>query len=116
MARNRTQRQFQRPQGAHGGVTKAGNGHLRRALTSGNASISIRKPGKKKLAVGQQAVSPAVARIAAKANDRLLDRYRHLTGDLKKNACKARTAVVSEQIRWVWVIGRAVQAEVAAAR
>lgn len=56
-------------------MTKAGNGHLRRALSEGNACISRRNFKPKKLEEGQ-AVSAAVESIAQKANDRLLKRYR----------------------------------------
>ena len=97
----------------HGGITKAGNSHLRRALIEGNAAISRRNFGGKKLAEGQ-VVSPEVERIAAKANTRLLKRYRHLAEDCGKPANKARTAVANEQIRWIWIIGKAVKAELAA--
>lgn len=98
-----------------GGVTKAGSSHLRRALVEGNASISRRNFGKKRLAEGQ-AVSPEVERTAAKANTRLLKRYRHLTEDRGKPSNKARTAVVNEQVRWIWVIGKMVKAELARAK
>ena len=96
-----------------GGITKAGNSHLRRALVEGNASISRRSFGRKKLAEGQ-VVSPEVEHITTKANTRLLKRYRHLTEDCGKPANKARTAVVNEQVRWIWVIGKTVKAELAA--
>ena len=59
-------------------------------------------------------MSPEVERIAAKANTRLLKRYRHLAEDCGKPANKARTAVANEQIRWIWIIGKAVKAELAA--
>lgn len=94
----------------HGGITKAGNSHLRRALIEGNASISRRSFDKKKLVDGQ-VVSAEVERIAAKANTRLLKRYRHLTEERGKSSNKAKTAVVNEQVRWIWVIGKAVKAE-----
>jgi transposase len=96
-----------------GRITKAGNGHLRRALSEGNACISRRNFKPKKLEEGQT-VSAAVESIAQKANDRLLKRYRHLADDCGKPECKARTAVVNEQIRWIWVIGLAVKEELAA--
>lgn len=95
---------------AHGKITKAGNKHLRRALVEGNASIAQRNTSSKKLEVGQ-VVSPEVERIAKKANDRLLKRYHHLTKDLKKTSNKAKVAVVNEQVRWIWIIGQTVQAE-----
>ena len=97
----------------HGKTTKAGNGHLRRALSEGNACISRRNFKPKKLEEGQ-AVSASVESIAQKANDRLLKRYRHLAEERGLHECKARTAVVNEQIRWIWVIGLAVKEELAA--
>ena len=99
----------------HGGITKAGNSHLRRVLVEGNAAISRRNFDKKKLAEGQ-AVSPEVERIATRANTRLLKRYRHLTEERGKTANKAKTAVVNEQVRWIWIIGKAVKAELARGR
>ena len=59
-------------------------------------------------------VSAAVESIAQKANDRLLKRYRHLVEERCMHECKARIAVVNEQIRWIWVIGLAVKEELAA--
>ncbi len=96
----------------HGGITKAGNSHLRRALVEGNSSISRRNFDKKKLGEGQ-VVSPEVERLAAKANTRLLKRYRYLTEERGKTANKAKTAVVNEQVRWIWIIGKTVKAELA---
>ncbi|MBR5259224.1 MAG: IS110 family transposase [Eggerthellaceae bacterium] len=99
----------------HGGITKAGNSHLRRALVEGNASISRRSFDKKRLAKEQE-VSPEVERLAAKANARLLKRYRHLTEERGKPSNKAKTAVVNEQIRWIWIIGKTIKAELARGR
>lgn len=95
----------------HGNITKAGNKHLRRALVEGNSAIALRNTSSKKLEAGQ-VVSPEVERMAKKANDRLLKRYRHLTKDLGKTSNKAKIAVVNEQVRWIWIIGQTVQAEI----
>ena len=97
----------------HGSITKAGNSHLRCALVEGNSNLATRKGPQKKLAKGQTA-SAEVQAIARKGNARLLKRYRHLIEDLGKNANKAKTAIVNEQIRWIWAIGKTVQAELAA--
>lgn len=94
----------------HGGITKAGNPRLRRALVEGNANMSARTARRKALPAGR-AVSPEVRAMADKANARLLERYEHLTSVGKMRVCKARMAVVNEQVRWVWAIGCAVQAE-----
>ena len=98
---------------AHGPITKAGNSHLRRTLVEGCCNIGRRGAARKRPAEGQE-VSEAVERMAAKANSRLLKRYKHLTGDLGKHPNKARIAVVSELARWMWAIGLQVQAELAA--
>jgi transposase len=92
---------------SHGRITKAGNSHVRRTLVEGNAAISRRRASRKKPVPGA-AVPEAVESMARKANARLKKRFDHLTGEgLHPN--KARVAVVSEQIRWMWAIGRAVQ-------
>ena len=49
--------------------------------------------------------------MADKGNTRLLERYGHLTSDNGMRACKARMAITSEQVRWIWAIGLAVQHE-----
>ncbi len=97
----------------HGPITKAGNSHLRYALIEGNSNLPSRKKPYKNLTKGQ-VVSAEVQAIARKGNVRLAKRYRHLTEDLGKNANKAKIAVVSEQVRWIWVIGKTVQSELAA--
>lgn len=94
----------------HGGITKAGNSRLRRALVEGNANMAVRTTRKKALPAGRVVSSEAKA-VADKANARLLERYGHFVSDKKMRVCKARMAVVNEQIRWIWVIGCAVQAE-----
>jgi hypothetical protein len=89
-----------------------GNSHLRRALVEGCCSLGSRRRGAKRESPAQP-VSAAVDRIAAAANDRLLDRYERLVGE-GVHANKARMAVVSEMARWIWVIGLEVQSEQAA--
>ncbi|MBQ3267510.1 MAG: IS110 family transposase [Atopobiaceae bacterium] len=100
------------PKESRGGITKDGNSHLRRCLVEGCCSLGTRARGAKRDDPGRP-VSPAVERIAAAANDRLLDRYEHLVGE-GVHANKARMAVVSEMARWVWAIGLQVQSEQAA--
>lgn len=97
----------------HGSITKAGNSHLRRALVEGCSNIGRRNGLRKRLDEGQE-VSEAVERMAAKGNARLLKRYRHLTGEMGKHPNKAKVAVVSELVRWIWVIGLEVQSGLAA--
>lgn len=94
----------------HGGITKAGNSRLRRALAEGNANMAARTARKKALPA-DRVISLEVKTMADKANARLLERYEHLAFGKKMRACKARMAVVSEQVRWVWAIGCVVQKE-----
>lgn len=98
----------------HGKITKAGSSHLRRALVEGCCGMGRRNGSRKKLDEGQEA-SAAVERMAAKGNARLLARYKHLTGDLGKHPNKAKVAIASELVRWIWAIGLQVQRELASA-
>ncbi len=100
------------PRESRGGITKDGNSHLRRALVEGCCSLGSRRRGAKKENPAQP-VSATVDRIAAAANDRLLDRYEHLVGK-GVHVNKARMAAMSEMARWIWVIGLEVQSEQAA--
>ena len=49
--------------------------------------------------------------ISARANGRLYARYDHLARERHKSANKAKVAVVSELVRWIWVIGLQVREE-----
>lgn len=92
---------------AHGPITKEGNGRLRRCLVEGATSLARATARPKTVRPGQK-FSPVVERMAAEANRRLRERYRHLAGT-GKNVNKVKTAVVNEMIRWIWQIGLAVQ-------
>jgi hypothetical protein len=50
-----------------------------------------------------------IALLCAKANRRLKARFEHLTKDNRLHGNKAKVAIVSELIRWVWAIGLKVQ-------
>jgi transposase len=90
------------------GITKSGNGHLRRVLTEAawlyrhkpNASAVI---SKRRLS----ASAPVVA-IAEKAEQRLNARYRGLS-EAKKPTNKVTTAVGRELIGFIWAIARHVE-------
>jgi transposase len=87
------------------GITKSGNGHLRRVLTEAawlyrhkpNASAVV---SKRRLSVA----APVVA-IAEKAEQRLNARYRGLS-EAKKPPNKVTTAVARELIGFIWAIAR----------
>ena len=93
-----------------GGITKTGNGHVRRVLVE--SSWSYRLPARKTAHLRRKAekTSEAVQAIAWKAQKRLCSRYWHLTqkGKLKVQAC---TAVARELAGFIWAIGREIAGE-----
>lgn len=86
-----------------GGITKTGNGHVRRVLVE--ASWSYRFPARKTRDIQRRAekVSPAVQAIAWEAQKRLCGRYRALaaTGKVKQ---QVTTAVARELAGFLWAI------------
>jgi transposase len=92
----------------HGSITKAGDKHVRCALMEGTATLARRKETVKRAKEGHE-VPEDIAALCARANRRLKMRFDHLRKDLKLNGNKARVAIVNEMIRWIWVIGCAVQ-------
>jgi transposase len=86
-----------------GGITKSGNGHVRRVLVE--AGWSYRFPARKTAALQRYAekASDEVQEIAWKAQKRLCMRYRHLLlkGKLKVEVC---TAVARELTGFIWAI------------
>ena len=90
------------------GITKAGNGRLRRVL--GEGAWTYRHPprtGKKKH-YAREGLPPAVQDIAWKAQTRPCARYRALAARGKRLTV-AVTAVARELAGFVWVIGREVK-------
>jgi transposase len=90
------------------GITKAGNGRVRRALVESAWTYRhLPRTGKVKHYVHER-VSPDVRDIALKAQSRLCARYRNLSGKGKKPTV-AVTAIARELAGFVWAIGRLVQ-------
>ncbi|MDQ3028560.1 MAG: IS110 family transposase [Actinomycetota bacterium] len=90
------------------GITKAGNGRIRRALVE--SAWTYRHPprvGARKL-YQHRHVSPAVRDIAHKAQARLCGRYRALSARGKKLTV-AVTAVARELAGFIWAIGKEVK-------
>ncbi|QDJ11616.1 Transposase (plasmid) [Roseomonas mucosa] len=90
------------------GITKAGNGRIRRALIE--SAWTYRHParvGKDKLYVHRR-VPPVVRDIAHKAQARLCARYRSLSARGKKLTV-AVTAVARELAAFIWAIGKEVK-------
>jgi transposase len=91
------------------GITKAGNGRVRRTLIEGAWTYRhLPRTGPAKLVV-QENLPPAVKDIAAKAQTRLCARYRALCGKGKKQTVIV-TALARELSGFVWAIGMEVQA------
>ena len=99
---------------SRGGITKTGNGHVRRVLVE--AAWTYRHPARKTASLQRRAerTPEAVQEIAWKAQKRLCARYRSLEGrgKLKVQAC---TAVARELAGFIWAIGQAVPAPAAQA-
>jgi transposase len=92
---------------SRGGITKTGNGHVRRVLVE--AAWTYRHPARKSAVLQRRArcTSEAVQTIAWKAQTRLCQRYRRLEGKgkLKVQVC---TAIARELAGFIWAIGQAV--------
>ena len=87
-----------------GGITKTGNGHVRRVLVE--SAWCYRFPARKTAHLQRRAekCSAAVQAIAWKAQKRLCGRYTHLLnrGKLKVQVC---TAIARELVGFIWAIG-----------
>jgi transposase len=98
---------------SRGGITKTGNGHVRRVLVE--AAWTYRHPARKTTVLQKRAerTSEAVQEIAWKAQTRLCGRYRlfEAKGKLKVLAC---TAIARELAGFIWAIGQALPQPVAA--
>jgi transposase len=88
-----------------GGITKAGNGRVRRVLIK--AAWAYRFPARAGVVLQgrQEGVPDEVRPIARKAQVRLCSRYRKLAARGKRHAVVA-TAIAREIAAFVWAIGR----------
>ena len=89
---------------SRGGITRAGNAHVRTALVEAAWHVPMSSRDPKPLAPGQEA-APAVRRHAAKCNRRLQDR-REAMAAAGKRPVVANCATAREMACWVWAIGR----------
>jgi transposase len=91
------------PRTKRGGITKTGNGHVRRVLVE--SAWSYRFPARKTAHLQRYAeqAPEAVQAIAWKAQKRLCGRYQHLSnrGLLKVKVC---TAIARELVGFIWAI------------
>ncbi len=92
-----------------GGITKTGNGHVRRVLIE--AAWCYRFPARKTAYLQQRArkTSDAAQAIAWKTQKRLCGRYQHLlrAGKLKVQVC---TAIARELTGFLWAMAHTVPA------
>lgn len=89
---------------SRGGITRAGNAHVRRALVESAWHVPMSSRDPKPLAPGQE-VAPAVRRHATKCNRRLIGR-REAMAAAGKRPCVANCATAREMACWVWAIAR----------
>jgi len=97
-----------------GHITKTGNGHLRRIVVEAAWAYRHRPAIGKKLRQRQAGQSEAIKAIAWKAQHRLHQRYRRLTGRGKPPQ-QVVTAVARELLGFIWAIGVAVERQQAEA-
>ncbi len=86
-----------------GGITKAGNGHVRRVLIEAGWCYRFMARKTAHLQRRAEKASESVQAIAWKAQKRLCGRYRHLLekGKLKVQVC---TAIARELVGFIWAI------------
>ncbi len=90
-----------------GGITKAGNAHLRRILVEAAWNYRLRNTVSRELAARRRSCPPEVVRIARKAQDRLHRTFWRLVSRGKPNQVAA-VAVARELSGFVWAIARQV--------
>ena len=88
-----------------GGITKTGNGHVRKALIE--AAQAYRLPARKSRAIRkrQEGLPEEISKIAWNAQVRLCGRYRALVARGKKSNV-AKTAVAREMAGFIWAIAQ----------
>ena len=86
-----------------GGITKTGNGHVRRVLVEAAWSYRFAARKTRHLRCKASAAPPAVQAMAWAAQKRLCARYLHLfhAGKVK---CQVTTAVARELVGFIWAI------------
>lgn len=90
---------------SRGGITKAGNSHLRKLLVEASWHYT-RATKERKRALNDPIVSFAVSNHAAAGVKRLVERRHHFSHDLRKRPVVANVATARELACWVWALGR----------
>lgn len=87
-----------------GGITKTGNGHLRRSLVESAWAYRHRAISGRGLKERQRSQPAVIRGIADKAQKRLCARYRRLS-ERGKNRQQVVTAIARELLGFIWAIG-----------
>ena len=90
---------------SRGGITKAGNSHLRKLLVEAAWNYS-RASKERKRGPYDGAVPAEVSNHAAAGVRRLVERRAHFEKDLRKRPVVANVATARELACWVWALGR----------
>lgn len=90
---------------SRGGITKAGNSHLRRLLVEASWHYT-RATEERKRQVDCETVPIPIAGHAAAGVRRLVKRRAHLSRELKKRPVVANVATARELSCWIWALGR----------
>ena len=90
-----------------GGITKTGNGHVRRALVEAAQTYHYQARVSRMLLARQEGLPDSVRKIAWKAQVRLCGRFRKLTGRGKPRN-KVVTAIARELCAFMWAIAKEV--------
>lgn len=90
---------------SRGGITKAGNSHLRKLLVEASWHYAYATRERKR-ALNDPSVPFAISSHAASGVRRLVGRRRHLSHDLRKRPVVANVATARELACWVWALGR----------
>jgi len=88
-----------------GGITRSGNGHVRRILVEAAWAYRFRPRLSRAIAERSAGVTPGVRSVAWRAQERLCAKYRRLTAR-GKNTQKTVTAIARELAGFVWAIAR----------
>lgn len=94
---------------SRGGMTKAGNKRLRRALIESSWSYRHRPAVKGDLAKRLEGMPPEIQLVSWNAQNRLHYKFRHLVYRRNKQNNVAIGAVARELVGFIWAIGRMVE-------
>lgn len=87
-----------------GGITKAGNSHLRKLLVEASWHYT-RATKERKRGLYDDAVPFVISNHAAQGVKRLVERRHHFTYDLRKRPVVANVATARELACWIWALG-----------